>query len=176
MPRPLRLALLALAGLAVACLVALGVSAALDRPARAVSLSTTVDGPKREVWETLAGFSAYSEWNPVVTSASGDAREGGELDLEVVLPGHDPESLDAKILIYRPERKLRWQDRLLMPGVRDWEYEFVLEPLENGRVRVDQLLHIEGLLAPFADTDAAREALELQAQALADRLGSSAQR
>jgi len=57
--------------------------------------------------------------------------------------------------------------------VRDREYEFVLEPLENGRVRVDQLLRIEGLLAPFADTDAAREALELQARALADRLAAA---
>lgn len=173
MSRPLRLTLLALVGLAVLCLVALGASAALDRPARVVALSTTVDGSTQEVWETLAGFAAYSEWNPVVTAASGEAREGGELDLEVVLPGHEPESLDAKILIFRPERKLRWQDRLVLPGVRDREYEFVLEPLENGRVRVDQLLRIEGLLAPFADTDAAREALELQARALADRLAAA---
>ena len=58
----------------------------------------------------------------------------------------------------RAGRKLRWQDRLVLPGVRDWEYEFVLEPLANGRVRVDQIIHIEGLLAPFADTAAARGA------------------
>lgn len=173
MPRPLRLLLLVLAGVAVLVLVALGASAALDRPARVVTLTSTVVGTKQEAWDTLADFAAYEEWNPVVTEASGEAREGGELDLEVRLPGHDPESLKAKVLIFRPERKLRWQDRLLLPGVRDWEYEFVLDPVEGGRVRVVQLLRIEGLLAPFADTEAAREALELQADALAARLAGA---
>jgi hypothetical protein len=168
--RVTRLALLAL-GLVVLVLVALGASALLDRPAEVVSSSTTVQGPKREVWAVLTDFERYDEWNPVVTSAVGEAVEGGDLDLEVVLPGHDPESLDAKVLIVRPERKLRWQDRLLLPGLRDWEYEFALEPLEDGRVLVVQQLRIEGLLAPFADTDAAEEALELAAAALAERMG-----
>jgi hypothetical protein len=168
--RPLRLALLALGGLALLTLLALGASAALDRPARVVTATTTVDGPKRDVWAALTDFGAYEEWNPVVTDAAGEAREGTGLDLVVALPGHDPESLDAQVLIARPERKLRWQDRLVLPGVRDWEYEFVLEPVEGGRVRVVQLLRIEGLLAPFADTAAAREALELVAEALAERL------
>jgi hypothetical protein len=167
--RGTRLALLAL-GLVVLVLVALGASALLDRPAEVVSSSTTVQGPKREVWAVLTDFERYDEWNPVVTSAVGEAVEGGDLDLEVVLPGHDPESLDAKVLIVRPERKLRWQDRLLVPGLRDWEYEFALEPLEDGRVLVVQQLRVEGLLAPFADTDAAEEALELAAAALAERL------
>jgi hypothetical protein len=172
-PRPLRLLLLVLAGFAVLVLVALGASAALDRPARVVTLTSTIVGTKQDVWDTLTDFAAYGEWNPVVTAASGEAREGGELDLEVILPGHDPESLEAQILIFRPERKLRWQDRLVLPGVRDWEYEFVLDPVEGGRVRVVQLLRVEGLLAPFADTEAAREALELQADALAARLAGA---
>jgi hypothetical protein len=171
--RRLRLALLTLVGLVVLALVALGASALLDRPAQVVSSSTTVEGPKREVWAVLTDFERYEEWNPVVTSAAGEPVEGGDLELEVVLPGHDPESLDAKILIVRPERKLRWQDRLLLPGLRDWEYEFALEPLGGGRVLVVQQLRVEGLLAPFADTDAAEEALELAAAALAERLEAS---
>jgi hypothetical protein len=168
--RVTRLALLAL-GLVVLVLVALGASALLDRPAEVVSSTTTVEGPKRDVWAVLTDFEGYDEWNPVVTSAAGEAVEGSDLELEVVLPGHDPESLDAKVLIVRPERKLRWQDRLYVPGLRDWEYEFALEPLEDGRVLVVQQLRIEGLLAPFADTDAAEEALELAAAALAERMG-----
>jgi hypothetical protein len=165
--------MLLFAALAVVALVALGASAALDRPARVVTLTSTVEGTKQDVWETLTAFAAYEQWNPVVTKASGEAREGSSLDLEVVLPGHDPEQLDAAVLIARPERKLRWQDRLLVPGVRDWEYEFALDPVGGGRVRVVQLLRIEGLLAPFADTDAAEEALDLMARALAERLSGS---
>jgi hypothetical protein len=168
--RPVRLALLALAGLAAAVLVALAASALSDRPARIASVSATVEARKPEVWAVLTDFAAYDEWNPFLREASGEAREGSTLELEAVLPGHDPESLDAKVLIARPDRKLRWQDRLVVPGLRDWEYEFVLEPLETGRVLVVQQLRVEGLLAPLADTEAAQEALELLVEALQQRL------
>lgn len=170
MRRPLRLALLALAGLAAAVLVALGASTLLDRPARIASVSATVEAGKPEVWAVLTDFAAYDEWNPFLREASGEAREGSTLELEAVLPGHDPQSLDAEVLIARPDRKLRWQDRLVVPGLRDWEYEFVLEPLETGRVLVVQQLRVEGLLAPLADTEAAQEALELLVEALQQRL------
>jgi hypothetical protein len=167
--RGTRLGLLAL-GLIVLVLAALGASALLDRPAQVASSSATVPGPKREVWAVLTDFERYGEWNPFVTRASGEVVEGGHLELEAVLPGHDPETLDAEVLIVRPERKLRWQDRLLVPGLRDWEYEFALEPLPDGRVLVVQQLRAEGLLAPFFDAEAAEEALELAAAALAERL------
>ncbi|MGH3011597.1 MAG: SRPBCC family protein [Gaiellaceae bacterium] len=170
MRRGLRIAFLTLGALGLLALLAVGLSAVLDRPAKVVTMSATVPGPKQEVWETLTDFGAYREWNPVVTHAEGQAREGAELDLDVVLPGHDPESLDAEVVIARPKRKVRWQDRLLLPGIRDLEYEFVLQPLDDGRVLVVQQLRIEGLLAPFADKDAAQEALALTAEALEQRL------
>lgn len=173
MPRGLRRALLALVTLIGLALLAVGASAFLDRPAKVVTMSATVEGPKLEVWEALTDFAAYEDWNPVVTRAEGEAREGTALELDVVLPGHDPESLDAEVLIALPERKLRWQDRLLLPGLRDWEYEFVLEPVEGGRVLVVQQLRLEGLLAPFADEAAAQEALELTALALEARLAET---
>ena len=173
MRRVLRFALFALGVLGLLALLAVGLSAALDRPAKVVTMSATVEGPKQEVWAALTDFGAYEDWNPVVTHAEGEAREGAELDLDVVLPGHDAESLDAEVVIARPERKVRWQDRLLLPGIRDWEYEFVLEPIDGGRVLVVQQLRIEGLLAPFADKGAAQEALALTAQALEQRLAGS---
>ena len=80
---------------------------------------------------------------------------------------------NAEVVIARDERKLRWQDRLVLPGVRDWEYEFVIQPLEPGRVVVVQLLRSEGLLAPFTDEEAAREALALIGEALAERVTGS---
>jgi hypothetical protein len=172
MPRPLRIALVALAALVLVALAALGASAALDRPARIVTVSSTVDAPKREVWAVLTEFDDYDQWNPVITSASGEPRVGAELDLELTLPGSEPEELDAEVLIARGERKLRWQDRLVLPGVRDWEYEFVLEPLGPGRVEVVQVLHSEGLLAPFTDEEAAREGLRRIGAALAGRVAS----
>jgi hypothetical protein len=125
------------------------------------------------VWAALTDFAAYDEWNPFLRKAAGEAREGSTLELEAVLPGHNPESLEAEVLIARPDRKLRWQDRLVLPGVRDWEYEFILEPLEPGRVLVYQQLRVEGLLAPFADTRAIQRALEESVEALQERLADA---
>ena len=173
MPRPLRIAVIALAALLLIALAALGASTALDRPARIMMVSSTVDAPKRDVWAVLTDFDDYDQWNPVFTSASGQPRVGAELDLELTLPDHEPEELDAEVLIARGDRKLRWQDRLVLPGVRDWEYEFVIQPLEPGRVVVVQLLRSEGLLAPFTDEEASREALALIGEALAERVAST---
>lgn len=179
MIRGLRL-LLGVVALALLALLALGASAALDRPAKVVRLDATVDGPKRRVWAAITDFGAYEEWNPVFARAEGEAREGSSLDVLVVLPGHDPRELEPEVLIVRDERKLRWQDRRMLPGVEDWEYEVALEPVGDGRVLVAQELRIEGLLAPLADEDAAQEALALEAAALeellADGAGGAAQR
>lgn len=173
MHRAIRIVLLALAVLTGVTIVALGTSAAIERPARIVVLSGSVEASKQEAWAVLTDFDAYDEWNPFIRQASGEARVGTRLRLEAVLPGHDPESLDAKVLVARPERKLRWQDRLYLPGLRDWEYEFVLLPVEPGRVLVVQQLHVEGLLAPFADTGAMQEALQDAVEALRVRLAAT---
>jgi hypothetical protein len=173
-PRWLRRGLVTMVVLAGLVLAALGTSAVFDRPARVMMVSSTVEAPKSEVWEVLTDFEAYDEWNPVITSGSGEPVVGSSLDLELTLPGHDSEELDAEVLIARGDRKLRWQDRLVAPGVRDWEYEFILQPIEPGRVVVVQLLRAEGLFAPFVDEEAGREALALIGEALAERV--SAQR
>ena len=170
MPRP-RYVLIALGVLVVLALAALAASAALGRPAKTVTTTTVVNWSKPEVWETLSDFAAYEDWNPVITRAEGEPVDGSPLHLELVLPGHDPESLDGKVIIARPKRKIFWEMRLLLPGVRDYEYEFFLERLDEDRVLVTQQFRIEGPLAVFADADAAREALELQVKALAERLG-----
>ena len=173
MPRSLRLALVVLATLVLLALAALGASAALDRPARIMMVSTAVEASKPEVWAVLTNFDDYDQWNPVITSAAGEPVVGAELDLELTLPGHDPEELDAEVLLVRGDRKLRWQDRLVVPGVRDFEYEFIIQPVEPGRVVVVQLLRSEGLLAPFTDEEAGREALALIGEALVERLAAT---
>ena len=97
--RGLRNALLAVGILAVLVVAALGASAALDRPARVMTVTSTIEAPKPEIWAVLTDFDTYDEWNPVFTSASGEAVVGSSLDLELTLPGHDPEELDAEVLV-----------------------------------------------------------------------------
>ena len=167
-----RLLLVVAGGLLVLAAVAVAASAVLDRPAKTVTNGATVQGTKAEVWEVLTDLEGYDDWNPVFRRARGDTGPGGALELVLRLPGHDPETLEASVLVSRSERKLWWRDRLGPPGVRDLEYEFVLEPVGNGRVLVVQQLRTEGVLAPFADAGAARRALDLIARSLERRLAA----
>ena len=150
--------------------VALLLSALLGWPARTVRSEIVVHAPKPSVWAILVDFEAYDEWNPLYTRAEGEPREGTELALRVEVPGDVPEDLNAELVIVRPDHKLRWQARTLVPGLGDAEYEVRLEPLEGGGTRVIQEQRFEGPLSTFAQVDANQAALTQVSQALQARV------
>ena len=53
------------------------------------------------------------------------------------------------ILRAKPNQELRWFGYLLMPGLFDGEYSFIIEPLGPDRVRFIQYEIFTGLLLPF---------------------------
>ena len=147
----------------------LAASAKFDRPSRSVSVERVIDAPRDRVWATVTDFASYEEWNPYVTSASGAASEGGELRLRVETPGSSAEDVTVRVLTARFERKLRWEDRFVLPGLRDEEVTIRVLKLTPGRVRLFETVRMEGLIAPFADLEATKRGLELMAAALERR-------
>jgi hypothetical protein len=168
--RAVRIGGAALAALLLVPLAALAASAVLDRPATVATTSDTLPAGKAAAWRELADLAGYEEWNPVFREASGEAVEGERIRIRLVLPGSDPLELEPEVTVSRPERKLWWRDRLVVPGLRDWEYEVILTPLDEGTVLATQQLRAEGLLAPLQDGAELREALTLIADALRERL------
>lgn len=148
---------------------ALAASAAFDSPAQTVSVQRVIDAPRDRVWAVLTDFAAYEDWNPYVTSASGDVREDAELRLRLEPPGGEIEDVTVKVLTARFERKLRWEDRLVVPGLRDEEVTFRVLKLSSSRVRLFEDLRVEGLFSPFADLGPSTRGLELMAAALERR-------
>ena len=150
--------------------VVLAASAKLDTPAKSETVNRIVDAPRETVWAALADLDAYASWNPYITEASGDLREGSEIRLVLEPPGKESEDATMKVLTARFERKLRLEDRFGLPGIRDEELTFRVIKLTPHSVRLEQTVRMEGLLAPFADLGPATEGLELMAQALAQRV------
>jgi uncharacterized protein YndB with AHSA1/START domain len=150
--------------------VVLAASAKLDTPSKSETVNRVVDAPRSAVWAALADLESYASWNPYITEASGDLREGSEVRLVLEPPGEEREDATMKVLTARFERKLRLEDRLVLPGVRDEELTFRVIKLTPERVRLEQTVRMEGLLAPFADLGPATDGLELMAQALAQRV------
>jgi hypothetical protein len=165
----MRLIVFGLIGVLVFAALAIGASAALDSPARTASVDRVIDAPRARVWAVLTDFTAYQDWNPYVISASGDARVGAELRLRLEPPGGKVEDVTVLVLTARFERKLRWEDRFLAPGLRDEEITFRVLKLSHSRVRLHEDLRVEGLLAPFSDLAPATSGLEQMAAALERR-------
>lgn len=162
--------------LAVALLavVAVGASAALDRPSQTSTTATAIDAPREEVWRLLMDFDSYPEWNPYMRVVQGRAAVGQELDIRLEPPGGDASEIEATIFVLKPPRKLRWQSRLLAPGLRDLEYEVIVAPLGRNRTQLVQRARHEGLLVVLTDSEPTTAGLERMAAALKRRAEAGA--
>ena len=157
----------------VIAVVAIGASAALDEPSRTSSTETVIEAPREEVWFLLMDFDSYPEWNPYMPVVEGHPALGRTLDVRLEPPGGDAREIEASVVVYKPPRKLRWQSRLLAPGLRDLEYEVIVAPLGPNRTQVVQRARYEGLLVMFADSGPTTAGLESMASALKRRAEAS---
>jgi len=153
----------------LAIVVVVGASAALDRPARSAATTTLIEAPREEVWSILMDFDSYPRWNPYMRTVRGRAAAGATLEIRLRPPGGSPDKITAEIFTYKPPRKLRWQSRLLVPGLRDLEYELIVTPLGPRRSQVVQRARYEGVLALFGDAESTRAGLESMVAALKRR-------
>ncbi|MGH3037171.1 MAG: SRPBCC family protein, partial [Gaiellaceae bacterium] len=166
LPRAARLILAALTGLLVLLVLAVLASATLDRPSKTIQSEVTIDASRETVWRILTDFEGYSRWNPLMTTAAGDARLGAHIQVDLRPPDGDTQELSPEITILRPNRKLAWMSRQLVPGVSDREYEVIIEPLGEERVRVLMHKRFEGILIPMTSTAEEQVGLDLMAEAL----------
>lgn len=170
--RPLRIVkIVVVAAAALAALLVLTVlaSAAVDRPSKTIKTTVTVEAPRETVWRILTDFEGYARWNPLMTDAEGDARLGAHIEVDIHPPDSDTQRLSPEITVLRPNRKLAWMSREVLPGVSDREYEVILDPLGDERVRVVMHKRFEGILIPFTSTSEEQIGLELMAEALKRR-------
>lgn len=107
-----------------------------------------IDAPAERVWDVLARFSEYDEWNPFMSRVSGRLEPGAPLSFVANVGGREMK-LDVEVLAAEPRRELRWRgprSKLLSRAVSG-EHYFRLEPLDGGGTR---LTHGERFRGPLA--------------------------
>jgi hypothetical protein len=171
--RALRVVAIVIAVTLLVVAAAVLVSAAVDEPSKVLQRKVIVRAPERVVWSVLADLDAYPDWNPMIVRASGRLEQGASLDLSVRDAGGPPEKRTVELLAVKPRHKLRWQDRLLLPGVRDRELTIRLRWLSPRRTLVVVAERYEGLLAPLADTYGEEIGLDRMVIALKERAEAS---
>lgn len=109
-----------------------------------------IEAPPERVWEVLTRFSAFPEWNPFITEARGELREGAELSITIAPPESSEQTFRPKVIRVDETRELRWRGTLISGWLFSGEHFFSLEALEDGRKT--RLVHGEdfsGILVRF---------------------------
>jgi hypothetical protein len=117
--------------------------------AKQLHTEVEIEATPDRVWEVLADFAAYHDWNPFIVEAAGRAVPGTRLELHMRLSSRRPTTIRPQVLEADPGRRLRWLGRMLAPGVFDGEHTFTIQPAGPGRARLTQHEEFRGLLAPL---------------------------
>jgi len=101
--------------------------------------------PER-IWEILADFSRYPEWNPFIRSIRGYLVPGGPITAELRPPGSAGMMIRPVLLKVDPPRELRWKGNLFFSGLFDGEHVFEIHSEDTGRCRFVQREIFSGFL------------------------------
>ena len=97
----------------------------------------------------LTNFPAMGEWNPFISSLDGTAKVGERLTVKLTPPGGGGMTFKPTVVTADEGKELRWQGRLLIPGLFDGEHYFIIEPLDGNRVRFLHGERLTGVLVPL---------------------------
>jgi hypothetical protein len=127
-----------------------------------------IDASPAAVWEVLVDFESYPEWNPFVTTLSGEPVEGERLRARIVPPEGRAMTFKPRVTDVVEGEHFGWLGRLFVPGFFDGHHEFVLEEIDDERTRFVQRESFSGVLVGLlldeadvlAGFDAMNEALK----------------
>jgi hypothetical protein len=142
----------AILGLFVATLVAaVIIGNSPYRPIREIFTQVTIDAPSERVWAILTDTARYPEWNPFLTSVSGDLRVGNTVSVRFRTPNSRfAKPIWPKVLAVETNRELRWRGVALIPGLFSGEHSFEIVPTGPNSCRFIQRETYSGSLVPLA--------------------------
>jgi hypothetical protein len=133
-----------------------------------------IQASPEKVWKNLTNLDEYPQWNPFIHHAMGTSKLGEKVDI-TVRSGSKEMTLHCTIIKVEPNRELRWKYHVILPALFSGEHSFVIEPIDNNRVRFIDCEIFNGLLvssqAKDIDTNSRRgfEAMDKALKARAEQ-------
>lgn len=109
----------------------------------------TINSTPEKIWSILADFDNYPNWNPFITSLTGDVKVGKKITVRIEPPGASANNFKPTVTAFEPNEKLSWLGVLLFRGVFDGEHKFELTNNGNGTTTFTQQENFTGLLVPL---------------------------
>ncbi len=114
-----------------------------------IEASIEIDASAETVWQVVADFARYPQWNPFIFEVSGEIREERRVAVALRLPSAGTWRFRPVILVSQAPSEIRWLGHTLFRGVLDGEHIFLIQPLSADKVRFVQREKFRGLLAPL---------------------------
>ncbi|MDH3426421.1 MAG: SRPBCC domain-containing protein [Acidimicrobiia bacterium] len=113
---------------------------------RSIDTAIEIDAPAEKVWQVFSDFDSYPEWNPFVTSLTGEVAEGGKIAVRLEPPGGKAMTFKPTVKAYQPPQELRWLGKVGFSGVFDGHHQFRVESIDGGKTRFHQKEDFKGIL------------------------------
>lgn len=105
-----------------------------------------IDAPMERVWQALADFKAFGDWNPFIKSIEGELRVGERLT-NTMWNGGKAYVFRPRVLTVRQNSYFDWLGSLWFRGIFDGHHYFQIEQLSAGQVKLTQGENFSGLLS-----------------------------
>lgn len=81
-----------------------------------------IHAPADVIWESLIDVPGWADWNPLYPKASGEVGFGKALELELALPGQQPQVIRPVVVDWTPFEHIHWNLRLMHGLVKTIRY------------------------------------------------------
>jgi hypothetical protein len=108
-----------------------------------------IEADHEVVWRHLADLAAYADWNPFITSATGEVALGRRLELRMEPPGGRAVTFRPHVTAVSTGSTLEWLGHLGVPGLFDGRHRFDVFPTETGTHVIQHETFTGMLVRPF---------------------------
>jgi hypothetical protein len=114
-----------------------------------ITTNISINASSEKVWGILTDFKNYGEWNPFITSISGEVKVGNTLQVTIAPSNGNAMKFKPMLLVVNPQKELRWIGKLLFKGLFDGEHFFNIVDNKDGSITFTQGEKFTGILVPF---------------------------
>jgi len=111
-----------------------------------ITTEVTIKATPAKVWSTLMDFASYTQWNPFITSISGQQKVGSQLRTVMKPPDGNEMTFKPVVLVLDEHREFRWLGKFLVRGIFDGEHYFKLMVNSDGTTTFVHGEHFSGIL------------------------------
>lgn len=114
-----------------------------------LSTEIVINATPNKVWAILTDFKNYPNWNPFITSLTGDFEVGKKIMVRITPPEAKATTFKPTITAFDVNKKISWLGIFIIRGVFDGEHNFELTDNGNGTTTLVQYENFTGILVPI---------------------------